>query len=128
MPFLEYMSLALLGSAGAGSPGGTPAGPFAADAVTQPSGGTEGQGDFNAGIGLIGQDTGGCKAGIRRTGKGDYNHGHMDARIHTKTARHHRRGHRHTKVTGSTVSSSTGGTGGVKPNMNAPRPRRAPSN
>ena len=41
MAFLEYMLLALLGTAGAATPGGTPARTFTADAVTQPSGGTE---------------------------------------------------------------------------------------
>jgi hypothetical protein len=42
MAFLEYMLAALLGSAGVASPGGTPARTFTAEAVTQPSGGTEG--------------------------------------------------------------------------------------
>jgi len=134
MAFLEYMLLALLGSAGA-----TPAGPartFTAGAITQPDGGTDGQGDINAGMDLIGQDTGGCKTGARPTGgKGEYNHGHMS---HTRTARHHRRGHTHGKTTteaassASKVSSSTGNKGGVKPNMNRQpppkRPRAAPSN
>jgi hypothetical protein len=41
MAFLEYMLVGLLGSAGAASPG-TPARTFSAEAVTQPSGGTEG--------------------------------------------------------------------------------------
>ena len=40
MAFLEYMLVGLLGSAGAASPG-TPARTFTAEAVTQPSGGTE---------------------------------------------------------------------------------------
>ena len=111
MPIIEYMLLALLGSASAATPGGTPAGPLTrtltADAVIQPNGGTEG---------LLGQATGGT------TGR----KGRRQLEV-----RRHQRGHRRGKVfgTGSKVSSSTPGTGGVKPNMNAqprpPRPRRA---
>ena len=41
MAFLEYMLVGLLGTA-AVSPGGAPARTFTAEAVTQPSGGTEG--------------------------------------------------------------------------------------
>ena len=85
MAFLEYMLVALLGSAGAAAPGGTPGEPstrtFTADAVTQPSGGTEG---------LLGQATGGStdkQAGTGRKG-----------RVHLEARRHHRRGHRHGKV------------------------------
>ena len=111
MPIIEYMLLALLGSASAATPAGTPAGPLTrtltADAVTQPSGGTED---------LLGQATGGSpgkQAGPGKKGR------HVEAR------RHHRRGHRRTM----SQSSSTAGAGGVKPNMNAqprpPRPRRA---
>jgi hypothetical protein len=123
MPIIEYMLLALLGSASAATPGGTLGGPLTrtltADAVSQPNGGTEG---------LLGQATGGC-SGSRKlptTGKKPLEH--------ARSMRHHRRDHRHGKVigAGSKVSSSTPGTGGVKPNMNAqprpPRPRRAPSN
>jgi hypothetical protein len=117
MAFLEYMLLTLLGSAGAASPG-TPARTFTADALTQPSGGTEG---------LLGQAPGGDPdrphnvAGTGRKG-----------RYHLEAGRHHRRSHRRGKIAttgGSSVSSSTAGKGGVKPNMNAqprpPRPRRA---
>ena len=42
MPFLEYILLALLGTAGAATPGGPVTDTFTADALTQPSGGTEG--------------------------------------------------------------------------------------
>jgi|HubBroStandDraft_6_1064221.scaffolds.fasta_scaffold34001_3 hypothetical protein len=48
MPVFEYVLLALLGSAGAATPPGTTEGPlartFTVDAVTQPSGGAEGEG------------------------------------------------------------------------------------
>jgi hypothetical protein len=86
MAFLEYMLLALLGSAGAAAPGGTPGGSltrtFTADAVTQPSGGTEG---------LIVQATGGSTD--KQAGTGRKGRRHTEAR-----RRHHRRGHRHGKV------------------------------
>jgi hypothetical protein len=120
MPIVEYMLLALLGSASAATPGGTPAGPLTrtltADAVTQPCGGTEG---------LLGQATGGSSG--KRSGSGGHVGGGSGAgKVRTAAARrHHRRGHRRTM----NQSSSTTGTGGVKPNMNAqprpPRPRRA---
>jgi hypothetical protein len=76
MPFLEYMLLALLGSAGTG-PAGTPTRTFTADAVTQPSGGTEGLGQKKPGEGK--------EAGTGRKG-----------RSHAR--RHHRRGHKGGKV------------------------------
>lgn len=80
MAFLEYMLLALLGSASA-TPAGTLARTFTADAVTQPGAGAEGE------PGSIG------------TGRvADYNHGKMDSRHHTKTARHHRRTRKGRKV------------------------------
>jgi hypothetical protein len=67
MPFLEYVLIALLGSAGAAVPGGTPGGAstriLTADIVTQPGGGTEG---------LPGQATGGSsdkQAGTGRKGR-----------------------------------------------------------
>ena len=41
MPLFQYVLVALLGTAGTASPG-TPARTFTAEAVTQPSGGTEG--------------------------------------------------------------------------------------
>ena len=77
MPFLEYMLLALLGTASA-TPGATPSRAFTADAVTQPGGGTEG---------VLGQAGGGTtgKAGTGRKG-----------RSHAR--RHHRRGHKGGKV------------------------------
>ena len=146
MPIIEYMLLALLGTAGAAAPGGIPSRlstrTLDVDVVTQPKGGT---------AGLPGQDTGGDKD--KQAGTGRRDRSHLKARRHQRSSitlnpqplpprkiphlearRHHRRGHRHTKVTGAgfpKVSSSTPGTGGVKPNMNAqprpPRPRRAPS-
>jgi hypothetical protein len=108
MPIIEYMLLALLGSAGAATPGGTPGGPFTrtftADSVTQPSGGTEG---------LLGEaDTG------------------RKGRRHLKATREHWKNHRRSKVTGAESKvSSSGGAGGSRPNTNAqprpPRPRGA---
>ena len=79
MAFLEYMLLALLGSASAATPGATPSRSFTADAVTQPSGGAEG---------LLGQATGGSPGKQAGTGR--------KGRSHAR--RHHRRGHRHGKV------------------------------
>jgi|GEM_PF-7105974 len=110
MPIVEYLLLALLGSVSAATPAGPLTRTLTADSVAQPNGGTEG---------LLGQATGGT------TGR--------KGRRHLEARRHHQRGHRRGKVigTGSKVSSSTPGTGGVKPNMNAqprpPRPRRASS-
>jgi hypothetical protein len=80
MPFLEYVLLALLGSAGGATPAGTPARTLTADAVTQPSGSTEG---------LFGQV--------------------LKGKVHG-AARRRPRGHKRSKVTGtgSKVSSSTG--------------------
>jgi hypothetical protein len=83
MPFIEYMLVALLGS-GAAIAGETSSSPspqtFNADAVTQPSGGTEG---------LLAQATGGSPGKQAGTGR--------KGRVHTST-RHHRRGHRRGKV------------------------------
>jgi hypothetical protein len=79
MAFLEYMLLAFLGSASA-TPAGMPARNFAADAVTQPSGGTEG---------LLVQCTTGSPGKQAGTGR--------KHRVHT-AARHHRKGRRHTRV------------------------------
>jgi hypothetical protein len=144
MPIIEYMLLAFLGTAGAATPGGTPGGPltrtFTANAVTQPNGGT---------AGLLGQ-AGGSTGGQERAETGKKGRSHLKASRHQRSSialnpqplpprksphlearRYHPKGHRHSKVTGpeSRVSSSTPGTGGVKPNMNAqprpPRPRRA---
>jgi hypothetical protein len=85
MAFLEYMLLALLGSAGVAAPGATSGVPltrtFTADAVTQPSGGAEG---------LLGQATGGSTD--KQAGTGRKGRHHLEAR------RRHRRGHRHGKV------------------------------
>jgi hypothetical protein len=93
MPVIEYMLLALLGTAGAAAPGGIPSSPSTrtldADAVTQPNGGT---------AGLLGQATSGSPG--KRSGSG----GHVGGRsgrgkVRTAGARrHHRRGHRHSKV------------------------------
>ena len=91
MPFFEYMLLAVLGSAPAAIPGGTPARTITADSVTQPSGGTVS--DLSAGIAFVGQDTGGDKGSSKvkpETGKKPLEH--------ARSARHHRRGHRHGKV------------------------------
>ena len=88
MPFLEYMLLAILGSAPAAIPGGTPARTITADSITQPGGGTIG--DLNAGIGLLGQATGGSTGASTgkkpTTGKKPLEH--------TRSARHHRRTHK----------------------------------
>jgi hypothetical protein len=94
MPFFKYVLLAILGSAGA-TPGGTAGSPLtrtlSADAVTQPSGGTES---------LLGQATGGStdkQAGTGRKG-----------RHHVEARRQHRKGHRHDKVL------TTGGKKGAR--------------
>jgi hypothetical protein len=91
MPVFEYVLLALLGSAGTAAPGTTPENPairtITADAVTQPRGGAEGDGNLAAGTGFPGQATGGSpgkQAGTGRKGR-------------THFARRHRRGHRHTR-------------------------------
>jgi hypothetical protein len=117
MALLEYMLLALLGSAGAATPGGPVTRTFTADSVTQPSGGTECEG-----IGLVGQVIKGSRENVDKKGR------------HQVEARRRRRAHKQRKVTDSPskVSSSPGGKGGVKPNMNQQpppkRPRAAPSN
>jgi hypothetical protein len=88
MPLLEYMLLAILGSATPAIPGATTARTITADAVTQPSGGTTG--DLTTGIGLLRQDTGGSTdAGTGKkptTGKKPIEH--------TRSARHHRNPHK----------------------------------
>jgi hypothetical protein len=95
MPFFEYMLLAILGSAPAAIPGATPERTITADAVTQPTGGTPV--DVNAGIGLLGQDTGGSTdAGTGKkptTGKKPIEH--------TRSARHHRSPHKGKEVRGT---------------------------
>jgi len=88
MPLFEYMLLAILGSAPAATPGGTPARTITADAVTQPSGGTIG--DLTAGIGFLRQDTGGSTD--RGTGKKPTTG--KKPLEHTRSARHHRRAHK----------------------------------
>ena len=97
MPFLEYMLLAFLGSAPATIVGGTPSGAtpartLTAEALTQPGGGTER--DLNAGLALVGQDTGGS-TDRRKPGTG------KKPLEHTRSARHHRRGHSHKGRTAS---------------------------
>ena len=86
MPLLEYVLLALLGSVGTATPGatlgGAPARTLTADAITQPSGGTEA---------LLGQATGGSTDRHAGTGRKSVHH--------TAARRHYRRGHRHAKVT-----------------------------
>ena len=117
MAFLEYMLLALLGTVGTASPE-TPTRALAADAVTQPGGGTEG---------VLGQATGGSRGKQAGTGK----KGHSAQKATGGLTRVVRAGNqgRHARVTiagfkaagsGSTVSSSTGRKGGVKPNPNGP--------
>ena len=93
MQFLEYMLLALLGSAGAATPGGTPGSPsmrtIPADAVSQPSGGT---GE------LPGQATGGSTDKQAGTGRKGVRHA---------ARKHYKNRHRHSKLT-------TGGKKGTK--------------
>jgi hypothetical protein len=81
MAFLEYILVVLLGSAGTANPGATPTWAFTADAVTQPSGGTEG---------VLVQATGGSPGKQAGTGR--------KGRSHAR--RHHRTGHRRTKTGG----------------------------
>jgi hypothetical protein len=87
MSFFKYALVALLGSAGAATPGATPGSPsmrtVPADAVSQPSGGT---GES------LGQATGGSTD--KHAGTGRKGRSHLEAR-----RRHHRRGHRHSKLT-----------------------------
>jgi hypothetical protein len=94
MPVFEYVLLALLGSAGAAAPGTTPENPamrtITADAVTQPSGGADGDGNFSAGTGLPGQATGGSPG--KQAGTGRKGRSHLAAR------KPNRRGHKHTKL------------------------------
>jgi hypothetical protein len=94
MAFLEYMLLALLGSASA-TPAGTPTRTFTADALTQPSGGTEG---------LIGQDTPPKKSSRHREARRHHRRGAPIAAYQTGGAGHHslearrqHKGHRHGK-------------------------------
>jgi hypothetical protein len=81
MPFIEYILLAILGSSPAAATGGSPRN-FSADSITQPSGGVEESLDFNSGIAMLGQDTGGSTdRAVPTTGKKP---------IHHESARHHR--------------------------------------
>ena len=86
MPLVEYVLLAILGSAGAAIPGGAPGTPrtFGADAVVQPSGGT--------GLG----QTGGGSTDTTTPPKTAV--GKKATKTHT-SRRHHRRGHKGGKVT-----------------------------
>jgi hypothetical protein len=81
MPFFKYVLLAILGSAGAAAPAVTPGEPsprtLTAEAITQPTGGTEG---------LFGQATGGSPGKQAGTGR--------KGRVHTRSRRGHRRHHR----------------------------------
>ena len=87
MPFIEYMLLAILGSSPATTQGTPSMRTLTADAIAQPGGGAEVNLDFNSGITLLGQDTGGCK-GMASTGKGGT--GKKPQKI---TWRRHRRHH-----------------------------------
>ena len=87
MPFFKYVLVAILGSAGAATPGATPGSAPAtlprtipADAVSQPSGGT---------AELSGQATGGSTD--KQAGTGRKGRSHL-------ARRHHRKGHKHDKV------------------------------
>jgi hypothetical protein len=83
MAIFEYVLVALLGSASAATPGGTPAGTFTADAVTQPSGGAEG---------LLGEATGGNADKHAGTGrKPRYRRGYWQR--HYAQGRRHHKGH-----------------------------------
>jgi hypothetical protein len=90
MAFLEYMLLAVLGSAGTFSPGEAPARTFTAGAVTQPGDGKEG---------LLGQkkDTaklsGSTENPTERVPR-------SASRRHVETRRNHRKVHKHTKTGG----------------------------
>ena len=93
MAFLEYMLLALLGTAGAATPGPVTR-TFTADAVTQPGGGTEG---------VLVQATGGSPG--KQAGTGRKGRHHVAARRHglpsdynEASRRHTRKGHRRGKV------------------------------
>src|SRR5215469_13287638 len=80
MPFIEYMLLAILGS----SPAPTTGSPrdFSANSITQPSGGVEGSLDFNSGIAVLGQDTGGSTDRTAGTGKKPIHHQARQHRTH----------------------------------------------
>jgi hypothetical protein len=101
MPIFEYILLAILGSAPAAIPGGTSTQTITADSITQPGGGVAG--DLSGGIGLLGQDTGGSTdAGTGKkptTGKKPLEH--------TRSARHHRRGHKGKVIKGTTTRNAT---------------------
>jgi hypothetical protein len=96
MRFVEYLLLALLGSAPAAAPGATPGGPPATlprtvtgDAVTQPSGGSEGS---------LGQQTVGSRD--KRSGPGGNVRAAGTGRkgVHPQAAtKHYKKGHRHAK-------------------------------
>jgi len=90
MPFIEYMLLAILGSAPGAVPGGTAARTITADSVTQPSGGTVG--DLNDGIGFIGQQPG-DKTGTAKTPGTS-----KKPLVHARSTQHRGRGRRHGKV------------------------------
>ena len=89
MPFVEYMLLALLGSAPAA--GGTPVGAsgrsFTADSIAQPAGGATGEIDFGDGIAAAIQCGGGVSGGAGKSGPGK-------KPLHHTSTRHHRRHHR----------------------------------
>jgi hypothetical protein len=91
MAFLEYMLLALLGSAGTFSPGEAPARTFTADAVTQPGGGTEG---------LLGQKKGTAKSSGSSENPTEQRVPRSASRRRAEVRRNHRNVHRHTKTGG----------------------------
>ena len=94
MPFLEYMLLAILGSAPAAPP--SPARTITADSVIQPQGGVVGEGGSR--LGLLAQDTGGDKAASSGTPRNRAVHGSTrNAVSHTKTRRTHK-GHTRGKI------------------------------
>ena len=94
MPFLEYMLLAILGSAPAAT--AAPAPNLTADLVVQPHGGVAG--DPGSGSGVLPQDTGGDKAASsgklgNRSGRGST----RNSVSHSKTRRSHK-GHKGGKI------------------------------
>jgi hypothetical protein len=92
MPFLEYMLLAILGSA----PAVPPARTITADSVIQPQGGVVGEG--GSGLGLLAQDTGGDKGASSGTPRNRAVHGSTRNSVsHTKTRRTHK-GHKGGKI------------------------------
>src|SRR5215472_18631092 len=94
MPFLEYLLLAILGSAPAATP--APACTITADSVIQPHGCVEGEG--GSGLGLLAQDTGGDKGASSGMPRNRAGHGSTrNAVSHTKTRRTHK-GHKRGKI------------------------------